>query len=35
MEIHHSGGSRHLRILEEAGFVQMRPGWSPVALGEP
>ena len=25
MEIHQSGVSRHLRILEEAGFVQMRP----------
>src|SRR4051794_22252241 len=25
MEIHQSGVSRHLRILEEAGFVSMRP----------
>lgn len=25
MEIHQSGVSRHLRILEEAGFVRMRP----------
>jgi len=25
MEIHQSGVSRHLRILHEAGFVQMRP----------
>jgi DNA-binding transcriptional ArsR family regulator len=25
MEIHQSGVSRHLRILSEAGFVQMRP----------
>jgi DNA-binding transcriptional ArsR family regulator len=25
MEIHQSGVSRHLRILEEVGFVQMRP----------
>jgi DNA-binding transcriptional ArsR family regulator len=25
MEIHQSGVSRHLRILEDAGFVQMRP----------
>ena len=25
MEIHQSGVSRHLRILEQAGFVQMRP----------
>ena len=25
MEIHQSGVSRHLRILEEAGFVQVRP----------
>ena len=25
MEIHQSGVSRHLRLLEEAGFVQMRP----------
>jgi DNA-binding transcriptional ArsR family regulator len=25
MAIHQSGVSRHLRILEEAGFVQMRP----------
>ena len=25
MEIHQSGVSRHLRILEESGFVQMRP----------
>ena len=25
MEIHQSGVSRHLRILEETGFVQMRP----------
>ncbi|MDQ2877687.1 MAG: metalloregulator ArsR/SmtB family transcription factor [Pseudomonadota bacterium] len=25
MEIHQSGVSRHLRILEEAGIVQMRP----------
>lgn len=25
MDIHQSGVSRHLRILEEAGFVQMRP----------
>jgi DNA-binding transcriptional ArsR family regulator len=25
MDIHQSGVSRHLRILEEAGFVRMRP----------
>src|SRR5215475_3131548 len=25
MEIHQSGVSRHLRILEEAGFVRVRP----------
>jgi DNA-binding transcriptional ArsR family regulator len=25
MEIHQSGVSRHLRILEEAGFVRIRP----------
>jgi len=25
MDIHQSGVSRHLRILSEAGFVQMRP----------
>jgi DNA-binding transcriptional ArsR family regulator len=25
MDIHQSGVSRHLRILEEAGFVHMRP----------
>ena len=25
MDIHQSGVSRHLRILEEAGFVQVRP----------
>lgn len=25
LEIHQSGVSRHLRILEEAGFVRMRP----------
>ena len=25
MNIHQSGVSRHLRILEEAGFVQVRP----------
>jgi DNA-binding transcriptional ArsR family regulator len=25
VEIHQSGVSRHLRILEEAGFVQVRP----------
>jgi DNA-binding transcriptional ArsR family regulator len=25
MDIHQSGVSRHLRILEEGGFVQMRP----------
>lgn len=25
MEIHQSGVSRHLRILEEGGFVRMRP----------
>jgi DNA-binding transcriptional ArsR family regulator len=25
MQIHQSGVSRHLRILEEAGFVRMRP----------
>ncbi len=25
MEIHQSGVSRHLRILEQSGFVQMRP----------
>lgn len=25
MDIHQSGVSRHLRILEQAGFVQMRP----------
>jgi DNA-binding transcriptional ArsR family regulator len=25
MEIHQSGVSRHLRILQEAGFVQVRP----------
>jgi DNA-binding transcriptional ArsR family regulator len=25
MEIHQSGVSRHLRILEDAGFVRMRP----------
>lgn len=25
MEIHQSGVSRHLRILSEAGIVQMRP----------
>ncbi len=25
MQIHRSGGSRHLRILAEAGIVQMRP----------
>jgi DNA-binding transcriptional ArsR family regulator len=25
MEIHQSGVSRHLRILHEAGFVEMRP----------
>jgi DNA-binding transcriptional ArsR family regulator len=25
MDIHQSGVSRHLRILEEAGFVSMRP----------
>ncbi len=25
MDIHQSGVSRHLRVLEEAGFVQVRP----------
>jgi len=25
LEIHQSGVSRHLRILQDAGFVQMRP----------
>jgi DNA-binding transcriptional ArsR family regulator len=25
LDLHHSGVSRHLRILSEAGFVQMRP----------